>query len=134
MVVIRKPARRSEMRALIVAEGETLRSVLRDALRAARFQVVEAAPADAMETLDALRDFDVAFIDWWAGGVDFVRRIRAERDYASLRLIMVAPEFHLDSMLNAVKAGVDTYLIKPFTAATLVGKLNELGLRVKGTR
>ena len=120
------------MRALAVAESAGVRRILRDALREAAFQVVEAEGAEgALKALAELGPFELGLIDWTSGpggGLDLARRIRAERDFDSMRLMMVIPELRVESMLEALKAGVDEYMVKPFTRATLLDKLAALGL------
>ena len=120
----------------MVAASAAARSILRDALREAAFQVMEAeGPDDAMERLADLGPFELGLIDWGTGGgLALARRVRAEPDFASVRLMMVIPELQVERMLEALKAGVDGYLIKPFSLPTLFAKLADLGFPRKRKR
>lgn len=123
------------MRALIVAESGALRSLMRDVLRAAGVQVLEAENVEkALDILRALGGCELGFIDWsldGSGNLDLVRWIRGDRDFEFMRLVMVTPELHLEPVLKALKAGVDAYLLKPFSAETLKAKLRILGVTVE---
>jgi two-component system chemotaxis response regulator CheY len=120
------------MRALVVDDSRAMRSILRDALGTAGFQVVEARQArEALETLRDLGPLELGLIDWnlpGPSGLELVREIRAERDFDGMRLVMVTTELGTEQVLQALRSGVDEYLMKPFTREMLLQKLALLGL------
>lgn len=116
------------MRALIVARSSLTRAAWRDLLRRDGFQAVEAE--EPRQALDAFRDFgafDLALVDWTPAALDLVQRVRGEPSHDGTRIVMVLPEVDASPMIEALKAGVDEYLLKPFTAGSLGAKLRALG-------
>jgi two-component system chemotaxis response regulator CheY len=120
------------MRALVVDDSRAMRAILRDALTASGFQVVEARHAkDALEALRELGPIELGLVDWnlpGASGLELAREIRANRDFDAMRLVMVTTELETEQVLLALDAGVDEYLMKPFTREMLTEKLALLGL------
>jgi two-component system, chemotaxis family, chemotaxis protein CheY len=120
------------MRALILDDSRAMRMILRRIMRAAGFEVVEAA--DGRQGLDALADGplpDVALVDWNMPGIDglaFVNAVRDIPDYRAMTLMMVTTESEHDQVVRALAAGAHEYIIKPFTADAIVDKLELLGL------
>jgi two-component system, chemotaxis family, chemotaxis protein CheY len=117
------------MRILLVDDSQTMRSIEKTILsRLGEVEFVEAA--DGMEALVALASatapFDLALIDWnmpTLDGGQLVSRIR-EKDKA-MPLIMVTTEAEKTRVIEAVKAGVNGYVIKPFTADVLFGRVQQ---------
>jgi len=60
-------------------------------------------------------------------GISFVRAVRANGEYARLPLMMVTTNAELANVAEALKAGADEYLMKPFTADMIREKLALLG-------
>lgn len=120
------------MRALVVDSSRAIRAVLGDALRQAGFQVVEARNAkEALEFLQDLGPIELGLVDWdLAGpsGLELAESIRSNRDFDPMHLIMVTTQLDTEQVLLALRAGVDEYLIKPFTRQMLHEKLAHLGL------
>lgn len=120
------------MRALVVDSSRAIRAVLGDALREAGFQVVEARNAkEALEFLQDLGPIELGLVDWdLAGpsGLELAESIRSNRDFDPMHLIMVTTQLDTEQVLLALRAGVDEYLIKPFTRQMLHEKLAHLGL------
>ena len=74
---------------------------------------------------------DLVLVDWNMpnmSGVDFVRAVRAIRQYDSLPLVMVTTNTELDQIASALEAGANEYIMKPFTQDVIRGKLELLGL------
>jgi two-component system chemotaxis response regulator CheY len=117
---------------LVVDSSRAIRAVLGDALRQAGFQVVEARNAkEALEFLQDLGPIELGLVDWdLAGpsGLELAESIRSNRDFDPMHLIMVTTQLDTEQVLLALRAGVDEYLIKPFTRQMLHEKLAHLGL------
>ena len=120
------------MHALVVDDSQTIRLILRKYLGKIGFDVVEAA--DGVEGIARLREMsqtDLVLVDWNMpnmSGVDFVRAVRAIRQYDSLPLVMVTTNTELDQIASALEAGANEYIMKPFTQDVIRGKLELLGL------
>src|SRR5205085_10017074 len=124
--------RRRPVHALVVDDSQTIRLILRKYLGKIGFDVVEAA--DGVEGIARLREMsqtDLVLVDWNMpnmSGVDFVRTVRAIRQYDSLPLVMVTTNTELDQIASALEAGANEYIMKPFTQDVIRGKLELLGL------
>ena len=114
------------MRIMLVDHSRTIRNIQKNVLsQLGHTDVVEAA--DGVEALSVLRTArpDLVLIDWNMpnmNGITLVRKIR-ETDKV-LPLIMCTTEAEKSRVLEAVKAGVNNYVVKPFTAETLSEKIN----------
>jgi two-component system, chemotaxis family, chemotaxis protein CheY len=119
------------MRALIVDDSRFIRIHLRSMLCEQGIECEEAG--DGLQGLDRLRssaDFDLALLDWnmpGMTGLEMLRQMRAE-GFTDVKVLMVTTEADNDFILSALEAGADEYLMKPFEAAALAGKLAMLGL------
>lgn len=119
------------MRALIVDDSRTMRALLRQHLEALGMTVAEAADADQAELVLADLTPDVALIDWHlpgTPGIELVRRLRLDPARQAMRLIVVSAQTAHERIAEALAAGADEYVMKPFTREMLAGKLALLGL------
>ena len=118
------------MRALVVDDSRAMRAVIRDVLRQAKFQVLEAAGVrEAVRALEELGPPDLAMVDWnlpKTGGMQFVKTVRARSEFDSMKLIMLITELDMGQLMQGAKAGVDECLVKPFTRSALLEKLARL--------
>ena len=119
------------MRALIVDDSKFVRSLLRGMLEGLDFECDEAGDGQAgLDTLRAGPDFDLALIDWnmpVMDGLEMLCQMRAE-GFTSVKVLMVTTESEHTNILRALEAGADEYLMKPFEAEALSGKLAMMGL------
>jgi two-component system chemotaxis response regulator CheY len=111
--------------------------ILAQILKALGFEVTEAANGrEALERLKYAGQVDVALVDWnmpEMSGIDFVKAVRADSKYADLRLMMVTTENELSKVEEALQAGADEYVMKPFSRAVIREKLELLGIAVPAT-
>ncbi len=120
------------MRVLVVDDSRAMRGILKRMLGGLGHEVVEAA--NGREAIDRLRAGEVVqlvLVDWnmpEMNGYEFVQAARREPALASLPIIMVTTETEMDRVAMALEAGVNEYVMKPFTADVLVDKLALLGL------
>lgn len=121
-----------EMRALVVDDSRAMRDLIRDLLNRARFQVLIASGADeALQVLDGIGPMDLALINWGLpgrGALRFVRSVRACREFDPMKLIMMTSGIDADEVIEAMRAGVDECLVKPFTRNMLLEKIASLRL------
>jgi two-component system chemotaxis response regulator CheY len=122
------------MKILVVDDSSTMRGIEKRILEALG-QVDFAEAADGVEALERLASgtvFGLALIDWNMPNMDgltLVKRIR-ETD-KSLPLVMVTTEADKARVVESIKAGVNNYVIKPFTPDGLLDKVRQTLSRVK---
>ena len=119
------------MRALIVDDSRFVRNHLRGLLTPLGIECEEAANgADGLEALRASAPFELALLDWnmpIMSGLEMLCQMRAE-GYTSVKVLMVTTRSENDNIMRALEAGADEYLMKPFEAEALSGKLAMMGL------
>jgi two-component system, chemotaxis family, chemotaxis protein CheY len=119
------------MRALIMDDSSFARNRLRALLQERGIECCEAGDGRAaMDILHGGTRFDLAFVDWnmpVMDGLEMLRQLRAE-PYQELKAIMVTAEGNKRSILCALNAGADEYLMKPFDKQALSDKLALLGI------
>jgi two-component system chemotaxis response regulator CheY len=123
------------MKILLVDDSRTMRNIQKKIL-AACGEVEFAEAGDGFEALTALAanpgGFDVILVDWNMPNMDghtLVKRIR-EKDRTT-PLIMCTTEAEKGRVLDALKAGVNNYVVKPFTAETLLERVNQTLSKVR---
>jgi two-component system chemotaxis response regulator CheY len=118
--------------ALVVEDSTTIRMILRKFLGKLGFDVVEAGNGrEGLERLREMTQTDVVLVDWnmpEMNGVDFVRAVRADREYDVLPLVMVTTNTELENVAEALSAGANEYVMKPFTLDMIREKLELLGI------
>lgn len=122
------------MRILIVDDFSTMRRIVKNLLGDLGFSNTAEAE-DGNVALAALRGspFDFVITDWnmpGMTGIDLLRAIRADAKLKALPVLMVTAEAKREQIIEAAQAGVNGYIIKPFTAQTLEAKLNKVFERV----
>ena len=118
-------------RALVIDDSRAMRAILRKYLRSLYFEVEEAG--NGLEALARLRELgpvDLVLVDWNMPGMDgleFTRSLRATPEYQDVRVMMVTSETDVSRMVLALEAGVDEYVMKPFTRGVISEKVGLLG-------
>ena len=124
------------MRILIVDDFSTMRRIVKNLLNDLGY--TNTAEADAGHTaLAALRSapFDFVVTDWnmpGMTGIDLLRSIRADEKLKTLPVLMVTAEAKREQIIEAAQAGVNGYVVKPFTAQVLKEKIEKIFERVNG--
>jgi two-component system chemotaxis response regulator CheY len=119
------------MRALIIDDSRAMRALLSSILR--KFGVEADTAANGAEGLQRLSRPDrpeLVLVDWnmpEMDGLEFVRRVRADPTLGGVRLVMVTTETEFERIETAMQAGIDEYVMKPFTAEMIAHKLELLG-------
>ncbi|MBX7078324.1 MAG: response regulator [Nannocystaceae bacterium] len=121
------------MHALIVDDSRAIRSVIARMLRQAGWTVSEAGHGqEALEVLASLDDApDIALVDWnmpVMDGYALLQALRSNPGYEQMQIMMVTTETEIERMQQALAAGANEYLMKPFTQEALAEKLGILGL------
>lgn len=123
------------LKILVVDDFATMRRIIKNLLRELGFTNVAEAD-DGATALPKLKsgEFDLLITDWnmpVMTGIDLLRAVRADEKLAGLPVLMVTAEARRDQIVAAAQAGVNGYIIKPFTAATLKEKLEKIFERLK---
>ncbi len=122
------------MKILIVDDFSTMRRIIKNLLRDLGFSNTHEAD-DGVTALPMLRsgDYDFLITDWnmpGMSGIDLLRAVRADDKLASLPVLMVTAEAKRDQIIEAAQAGVNGYVVKPFTAQALQEKIEKVFERV----
>jgi two-component system chemotaxis response regulator CheY len=122
------------VRALIIEDSRAMRSILAEILQDVGFEVALAADAEeALVILENDQDFELALVDWnlpAMSGLDLVTALRESPTHAGVKLMMVTTETQLGRVREALEAGADEYIMKPFDREMLLEKLVLLGIEV----
>lgn len=123
------------MKILVVDDFSTMRRIIKNLLRDLGFTNVSEAD-DGSTALPMLQngDFDFVVTDWnmpGMQGIDLLREIRKDDNLKHLPVMMVTAEAKKEQIVAAAQAGVNGYIVKPFTAATLKGKLDKIFERLE---
>ena len=118
------------MKILIVDDFSTMRRIIKNLLRDLGFNNTQEAD-DGSTALPMLQkgDFDFVVTDWnmpGMQGIDLLKAIRADDSLKHLPVLMVTAEAKREQIIAAAQAGVNGYVVKPFTAATLKEKLYKI--------
>lgn len=120
------------MKALVVDDSRAMRSILGRSLENLGFEVCQAEHGrDALALLQRQPIPDLALVDWHMpemDGLELVKTVRANTAFDTMRIIVVTVESEMERVEEALSAGTDEYLMKPFDHEALVAKLGLLGL------
>lgn len=118
------------MKILVVDDFSTMRRIIKNLLKDLGFSNIQEAD-DGNTALPMLNqgDFDFVVTDWnmpGMQGIDLLRAIRSSDKLKHLPVLMVTAEAKKEQIVAAAQAGVNGYVVKPFTAATLKEKLDKI--------
>ncbi len=124
-----------EMNILIVDDLSTMRRIIKNLLRDLGFDNTSEAD-DGQTALPMLKtgEFDFLVTDWNMPGMDgltLLRTVRSDEELCNMPVLMVTAEAKRDKIVIAAEAGVNGYVVKPFTAATLKEKIDEIFQRLE---
>jgi len=110
------------VKVLIVDDSTVMRKIVIKALmEAGHTDIVEAA--DGKEALSKAGDVDVVFTDWNMPVMDGLTFVKEFRKGSQVPVVMITTEGGQKEVLEAMKAGVNDYIVKPFTPSVLISKL-----------
>jgi len=118
-------------RCLVVDDSRVIRKVARRILEDMRFEIEEAA--DGLEALQACRRQmpDAILLDWTMpvmSGIDFLKQLRKESGGDKPTVVFCTTENDVERISEALRAGADEYMMKPFDGDILHSKFAEAGL------
>lgn len=122
------------MKILVVDDFSTMRRIIKNLLRDLGFTNADEAD-DGNTALPMLQTgkYDFLVTDWnmpGMTGIDLLRAVRADDNLKNLPVLMVTAEAKRDQIVAAAQAGVNGYVVKPFTAAVLKEKIEKIFERV----
>jgi two-component system chemotaxis response regulator CheY len=125
------------MKILIVDDFSTMRRIIKNLMRDLGFNNTHEAD-DGNTALPQLKsgNFDFLITDWnmpGMQGIDLLRAVRADPALESLPVLLVTAEARRDQIVLAAEAGVNGYIVKPFTAQTLKEKIDKIFERIAAT-
>ena len=122
------------MQALVIDDSRAMRLILCKLLRALGIEAIDAENGRrALDLLDAGLDPGLVLVDWnmpEMTGIEFLTAVRKPPYGSTARILMVTTETDLPQVVQALEAGADEYLMKPFTQESLLAKLQLLGIDV----
>lgn len=117
------------MKILVVDDSSTMRRIITNTLsRLGHTNVIEGEDGfQGWRKIEANPDLDMLITDWnmpEMNGLELVKKVRADTRFTDLPIIMVTTEGGKTEVITALKAGVNNYIVKPFTPQVLKEKLS----------
>lgn len=122
------------MRILLVEDFATMRRIIRNLLNDQGYTNISEAD-NGMAALPMLHNhrFDLLITDLFMpemSGMELLRAVRADPQLESLPVLMLTSDANRDKIIEAAQAGVSAYIVKPFTAAMLESKIQQIFQRL----
>jgi two-component system chemotaxis response regulator CheY len=118
------------MRFLVVDDSSTMRRIIKNTLKTAGFDdALEAENGEAALGVLASEKVDVVITDWnmpVMNGLELVTAMRGTEPLKKMPVLMVTTVNEKEEILKAMQAGVTNYVVKPFDAATLKQKIQQV--------
>lgn len=123
-----------DMKILVVDDFSTMRRIIKNLLRDLGFTNTDEAD-DGNTALPMLQSgkYDFLVTDWnmpGMTGIELLQNVRADENLKTLPVLMVTAEAKRDQIVAAAQAGVNGYVVKPFTAAVLKEKIDKIFERI----
>ncbi|MEW6739008.1 MAG: chemotaxis response regulator CheY, partial [Nitrospirota bacterium] len=119
------------IKVLVVDDFPTMRRIVKNLLKQIGFENIDEAE-DGVQALNKLKsgNYGLVVSDWNMPnmeGIDLLRNIRQEAEpLKNIPFLMVTAEAEKEKVIEAIKSGVDNYIVKPFTAEVLKEKLEKI--------
>lgn len=126
------------MQILVVDDFSTMRRIVKNVLRELGFSNMKEAE-DGSSALQILNSSKIDFVvtDWNMPGMDglsLLKAIRADEKLKTIPVLMVTAEAKREQIIEAAQAGVNGYVVKPFTAQTLKVKMEKVFERIAASK
>jgi two-component system, chemotaxis family, chemotaxis protein CheY len=120
----------SSLKILAVDDSPTMRRIIVNTLKRAGYEDVTEA-SDGKDAIAKMKvePFNFVITDWnmpEMDGLTFVSQIRSLDEFKDMPILMVTTRSVKDDIIEAMKAGVNNYIVKPFTPETLSEKINQV--------
>ncbi len=119
-----------KIKVLVVDDFSTMRRIIKNILKQIGYINIDEAE-DGNSALARLRQdkYDLVITDWNMpnmSGLDLLKAIRGDSALNCVPILMVTAEAKKESVVEAIKAGVNNYVVKPFTAEVLKEKIEKI--------
>ena len=122
------------MNILVVDDSKIMRNIIKNTLRYSGNKYKEVNFFEAQDGVTAFREItdnsiDLMLLDWnmpRLNGLDLVRKLRKLDPFKDLPIIMITSEAAKYNVIEAVKAGVSDYIVKPVPEKKLIEKIERL--------
>lgn len=119
-----------KIKVLVVDDFPTMRRIVKNLLKQLGFENIDEAE-DGAQALSKLKagGYGLVVSDWnmpVMEGIDLLKHVREDEALKPIPFLMVTAEAEKDKVITAIKAGVDNYVVKPFTAEILKEKLEKI--------
>lgn len=123
-----------DMKILVVDDFSTMRRIIKNQLRDLGFTNTDEAD-DGITALPMLKtgEYDFLVTDWnmpGMTGIELLKELRSNDDLKTIPVLMVTAEAKRDQILAAAQAGINGYVVKPFTTAVLREKIEKIFRRI----
>lgn len=127
-----------KIKVLVVDDFPTMRRIIKNLLKQIGFENID----EAENGEDALRklkggDYGLVVSDWnmpVMEGIELLRKVRSDPQLKEIPFLMVTAEAEKEKVIEAIKAGVDNYIVKPFTGEVLKEKLEKIAQKKPSLR
>ena len=117
----------------VVDDDESIRDSTTTLLRSVGYRVATFESGELFLGSDTLQETECLILDMWMPGMDgfaFVQAVRGSGSpFAQVPILMASGEQQLAELVRARETGADGFLHKPYTGATILAKLEQLGIR-----
>ncbi|MEH6442294.1 MAG: chemotaxis response regulator CheY [Oceanospirillaceae bacterium] len=127
---------KKDIKILVVDDFSTMRRIIKNLLRDLGFQNITEAD-DGKTALPILKQGGIEFLvtDWnmpGMTGIELIGEVRKDPNLAHIPILMVTAEAKREQIIAAAQAGVNGYVVKPFTATVLKEKIEKIFERLEG--
>jgi two-component system chemotaxis response regulator CheY len=120
----------NDLKILVVDDFRSMRSLIKNILRKLGYQrVFEAEDGDQAWKMLQEEEIELVISDWnmpRMKGIDLLRKVRESDEFANLPFVMVTAEGMKENVVEAIKAGVSGYIVKPFSPQSLQDKIQKV--------
>ncbi len=118
------------MKILVVDDFSTMRRIVKNLLRQIGYTNIEEAE-DGAQAYSKLKNGGFSFVvsDWNMpniDGLDLLKKVRSDPELKDLPILMVTAEAEKEKVITAIQAGVNNYIVKPFTGEVLKEKMDKI--------
>ncbi len=119
-----------KMKILVVDDFSTMRRIVKNILKQLGYENIDEAE-DGVQAYSKLKNGGFGFVvsDWNMpnmDGIELLKKVRSDPELKDMPFLMVTAEAEKEKVVEAIKAGVNNYIVKPFTAEVLKEKMDKI--------